>query len=307
MLVRNEYLSVDPAMRGWASGEDNYAPPVALGEVMRANAVGTVIESQHPRFREGDRVVGRFGWQEFALIDAALDVRAVSDAHPPSLALGLLGASGVTAWLGLIEIAAARPGDLVVVSSAAGSVGSAVGQLARLTGCRTVGVTGSSEKARACIEEFGFDDALDYRASDFTDRLARSCAAGVDVYFDNTSGPISDAVMRHLAHRARVVICGTASVPTWDPLPSGPRPNRQLLIRSARMEGVLLQDHAHEVDRILERLGRLVSEGVLRSHEFVLDGLDAAPGAVRLLYDGGNLGKMLIRLEQPAIPDRVHR
>jgi len=295
-LVRHEFLSVDPAMRGWTSGEDNYAPPVAIGDVMRANAVGTVIESRSTRFREGERIVGRFGWQEYSIVDDATTARRVRSTHPPSLALGLLGASGVTAWLGLFDIGRPRPGELVVVSSAAGSVGSVVGQLAGLAGCRTVGITGSPAKARVCVEEYGFDAAVDYRSETFEAELSRECAPGVDVFFDNTSGPVGDAVMTHLAHRARIVVCGTASIDTWDPWPRGPRVNRQLLTRSARMEGILLQDHPNDVDGIVDRLAGLVADGSIRFHEHVLDGVESAPGAVQALYAGRNIGKMVIRL-----------
>ncbi|GAA0991078.1 NADP-dependent oxidoreductase [Subtercola frigoramans] len=299
VLVQNRYLSVDPAMRGWVSAESNYAEPVALGGVMRASAVGTVIQSESTRLTVGDVVVGRLGWQDYAIVDD-FAVRRLSDAHtrslPPSLALGILGTNGATAWLGLFGVGQPQRGDLVVVSTAAGAVGSAVGQLARLTGCRTVGITGSAHKVEVCESHYGFDVALNYHSDDFERELADVLAQGTDVYFDNTSGTISDAVMTHLAHRARVVVCGTAAISSWDPWPDGPRVARHLLTRTARMEGFLIQDHADEVDGVVQKLVPMVERGDLRYHEHVLDGLESAPGSIRGLYEGINLGKTIIRL-----------
>ncbi|WP_024365732.1 NADP-dependent oxidoreductase [Arthrobacter sp. TB 26] len=296
VLVKNEYLSVDPAMRGWVSAESNYSSPVPVGSVMRGSAVGTVIESNKTRLQIGDQVVGRFGWQEYALVAETDHVLRVNTAFPASLALGVLGANGITAWLGLLDVARPLPGELVVVSTAAGAVGSVVGQLARLAGCRTIGITSSQRKVDICLDEYGFDSALNYRAPDFREELEEACGDGVDVYFDNTSGPISDSLMPHLAHGARVVVCGTAAIESWDPWPSGPRVHRHLLTKGASMHGFLLQDHAHEFEGVLERLAPLVRSGAIRYHEHVLDGLESAPGAVSLLYEGGNVGKTIIRL-----------
>jgi NADPH-dependent curcumin reductase len=207
-VVRNEFLSVDPAMRGWVNAAQNYATPVAIGEVMRSYASGTVAASRHPRFKEGDKVTGSFGWQELALSDGA-GVRKVRETDLPlSLSLGVLGLNGITAYFGLLDLGLPRAGDTVVVSTAAGAVGSAVGQIAKLMGCRTVGLTGGPVKTALCREEFGYDDAIDYKAGDLGTALAQACPRGVDVYFDNTAGPISDAVLPLLATGARVVICG---------------------------------------------------------------------------------------------------
>jgi NADPH-dependent curcumin reductase CurA len=296
ILVKNLYLSVDPAMRGWVSVEDNYSPPVPVGSVMRASAVGEIVESNGTRLQVGDVVVGRFGWQEFAIVAETDNVRRVDTSLPASLALGVLGANGVTAWLGLFGIGRPLPGELVVVSTAAGAVGSVVGQLARLAGCRTVGITGSKGKVDLCLAEYGFDTALDYRAPDFLENLEQACGDGVDVYFDNTSGPVSDAVMSHLAHDSRVVVCGTSAIESWQPAPMGPRVHRQVLTAGATMRGFLLQDHAYEYDQVVRRLDPLVRNGELRYTEHVLDGLESAPGAVSMLYEGRNAGKLIIRL-----------
>jgi NADPH-dependent curcumin reductase CurA len=296
VVIENHYLSVDPAMRGWVSAEVNYIRSVPIGGVMRASAVGRVIASRNGQLPVGEMVVGRFGWQEYATVGAADVLRTVDPDLPPSLALGVLGATGITAWLGLMKVGQPTSGDVVVVSTAAGAVGSVVGQLARLAGCRTVGITGSPAKVRVCDEEYGFDIALDYHSPTFKEDLGTACSDGADVYFDNTSGWISDAVLPHLRKHARVVICGTAAISSWDPLPEGPRVSRHLLTKSARMEGFLLQDYAHLHDEALERLTPLVRSGAITTREHVLDGIESAPGSIAALYRGDNLGKAVIRL-----------
>ncbi|MEO6566697.1 MAG: NADP-dependent oxidoreductase [Casimicrobiaceae bacterium] len=298
LLVRNEFLSVDPAMRGWVNAAANYADPVAVGETMRSFAAGTVVASRHPKYVEGERVMGMLGWQDYAISDGAAIRRKVLEVDLPlSLSLGVLGLNGVTAFFALTEVGAPRPGDLVVVSTAAGSVGSAVGQIAKLMGCRTIGIAGSDAKVRLCIDEFGFDAALDYRSPGFAQDLARACAPGVDVYFDNTSGAVSDAVLPHLARHARVVICGTASVADWSLWPTGPRVERHLLNKAARMQGFLVWDYEHRYEEAIARLASWLRSGSLHYREDILDGLACAPDAIAGLYRGENLGKRLIRVD----------
>lgn len=297
LLVRNEYLSVDPAMRGWVSAVANYADPVALGDVMRSFAVGVVEESRTDAFAVGDRVVGMFGWQERATIEPSAVIRRVDETDlPPTLALGILGLTGTTAWFALTDKGQPRVGDTVVVSTAAGAVGSVAGQLAKLAGCRTVGITGGPEKVQLCLNDFQYDVALDYRSPTFESDVAAACPSGVDIYFDNTSGPISDAVLPLLAKNARVVICGTSAVDSWDPWPQGPMMSRHLLVKSARAEGFLYFDYAHRVDEAVRRLASLVRSGQLRYREDILRGLESAPGAIAGLYRGENLGKRIIDL-----------
>ena len=299
LLVRNEFLSVDPAMRGWVSAVANYSRPVGIGEVMRSYAAGTVIASRHPAYREGDRVTGMLGWQDYAITDGSVIRRKVTeDDLPLSLSLGILGLNGVTAYFALTEIGLPRPGDTVVVSTAAGAVGSAVGQIANIMGCRTVGIAGGAAKVALCLDEFGYDAAFDYRSPSFAHDLAQACARGIDIYFDNTSGAISDTVLTHLAKRARIVICGTASVASWDPWPQGPRVERHLLNKSARMEGFLVFDYEHRSQEAVDRLASWIRGGKLRYREEFLDGLDQAPGAIAALYRGENLGKRLIRVDR---------
>jgi NADPH-dependent curcumin reductase len=298
LLVRNLYLSVDPAMRGWVSAVANYSKPVGIGEVMRARAASEVVASRHPDYREGERLVGWFGWQEYAATDGSGIIRRVDETDIPlSASLGVLGMNGMTAYFGLLDIGAPRPGETVVVSTAAGAVGSAVGQIAKIKGCRTVGITGGPVKARLCREEFGYDAAIDYKAAEDLDAaLAAACPKGVDIYFDNTSGRISDAVLRHINKNARIILCGTASLSSWDPWPQGPRVERHLLVKSARMQGFLVFDYEQRTAEAVPALAGWVREGKLRYREDVLDGIAEAPGAIAGLYRGENLGKRLIKL-----------
>lgn len=298
ILVRNIYVSVDPAMRGWTNAVGNYSKPVGIGEVMRAAAVGQVIESRDARYVEGDIVLGMFGWQEYAQVPAEMVERKITTSDLPiSTALGVLGHTGMTAYFALLDVGQPRQGDTVLVSTAAGSVGSCAGQIAKIHGCRTVGITGGPVKAALCRDEFGYDAVVDYKStSDLAAAIAVECPDGVDVYFDNTAGPISDAAMQHLAIGARVVVCGTASIPNWDPIPLGPRVERHLLVKRARMEGFLLYDYADRYDEAERQLAQWVRDGRLRHREDILDGLEHAPGAIAGLYQGDNLGKRLIRL-----------
>jgi NADPH-dependent curcumin reductase CurA len=296
-LVRNEFLSVEPAMRGWVSAVANYSTPVGIGEVMRSFTTGTVIASRHPGFAEGDRVMGMLGWQQYAVSDGANITRKVKETDLPlSLSLGVLGLNGITAYFGLLDLGEPKPGDTVVVSTAAGAVGSAVGQIAKLSGCRTVGVTGGAVKSKLCRDAFGYDAVIDYKAGDVSAALKAACAKGVDVYFDNTAGAISDAVYAQLALGARVVICGTALISSWDPWPQGPRIERHILVKRARVSGLLIFDYAHRYEEAIARLADWVRAGKLRYREDISDGIEHCPGAIAELYRGENLGKKLIRL-----------
>lgn len=297
VLVRNLYLSVEPAMRGWVSAVSNYSEPVALGAVMRSYAVGRVEQSRHPDFRAGEYVTGMFGWQDYAAVDGkAIERKVVETGLPISTSLGVLGLNGLTAYFALLDIGQPQAGETVVVSTAAGAVGSCVGQIAKIKGCRTVGIAGGPGKVRMCLDDFGYDAAVDYKAGEFESALGAACPGGVDVYFDNTAGRISDAVMRRLNVRARVVVCGTASVASWDPIPQGPRVERHLLVKRARMQGFLVFDHAPGFAAALRELQNWVHDGRIRYREDVLDGIEHAPGSIAGLYRGENLGKRLIRI-----------
>ncbi len=302
LLVRNIYLSVEPAMRGWVSAVANYSEPVAIGAVMRAFAAGRVETSRHPGYRPGDYVTGMFGWQDYAVIDASAVQRKVTDSDLPlSTSLGVLGLNGLTAYFGLLDVGQPHSGETVVVSTAAGAVGSCVGQIAKIKGCRTVGITGSAQKVALCRDVFGFDAAIDYKSEVVNSALSSACPNGVDVYFDNTAGPISDAVIKHLANHARVAICGTASIASWNPPPQGPRVERQLLVKQARMQGFLIFDFADRYAEALCALAQWVREGRIRYREEILDGIEQAPDAIAGLYRGENLGKRLIKLTAEGI------
>lgn len=295
ILVRNHYLSVDPAMRGWIADTAGYATPVAIGEVMRSLCSGEIVASCHPDYTVGEFVTGWFGWQDYAAVGADRIVQRTSPAEA-KMALGILGLNGTTALLALTTIGEPKSGQTVLVSTAAGSVGSAVGQIARIHGCRTVGIAGGPDKVRDCVELFGYDAAIDYRSENVGARVAELCPEGVDIYFDNTAGAISDAVMPHLAQKARVVVCGTASYDRWEPWPQGPRVERHLLIKRARMEGFVLFDH---MDRLNEAVGQLrgwIADGRLTFKEDLLTGIEACPDALAGLYRGENRGKRIIQL-----------
>lgn len=297
-LIRNSFLSVDPAMRGWIADKSTYWPRIEVGDTMRAFSVGEVIESRHPGYAAGDHVMGIFGWQDYAAVGDTPVMRKVREPDLPlSASLGVLGLNGLTAYFGLLEVCRPKAGETVVVSTAAGAVGSAVGQIAKIKGCRVVGVTGGAEKTRQCLDEFGYDAAIDYKAAaDLDAALAAACPNGVDAYFDNTSGRIHDAVLRRINLHARIAICGTASYASWDPWNEGPRPERHLLVKRATMQGFLTTDFAARYEEAITDLVTWIREGRLRYREDILEGIESAPGSIEMLYGGGNNGKLVIRL-----------
>ncbi len=297
VLVRIIYWSVDPAMRGWVNAIGNYSEPVVVGAVMRSLASGIVEASRHPDYQVGDLVTGMLGWQEYAAVDAGVISHKIEPHGPPlSTSLGVLGLNGLTAYFGLLDIGKPRAGETVVVSTSAGSVGSAVGQIAKINGCRTVGIAGGSEKVRQCLDVFGYDACIDYKSQDIEQELKKASPDGVDVYFDNTAGSISDCVMTQLNTRARVVICGTASIASWDPLPLGPRVERHLLVKRASMQGLLIFDYADRYRQGRKQLAGWVASGQLKYLEDILPGIEHAPDAIAGLYQGENTGKRLIRV-----------
>lgn len=283
-------------MRGWVSAVANYSEPVPLGGVMRAFATGRVEQSRHPDYAAGDVVTGMFGWQDYAQVEAGAIQRKVDPTLPMSTSLGVLGINGLTAYFALLEVGRPEAGDTVVVSTAAGAVGSCVGQIANIRQCRTVGITGGPDKAALCLNEFGYDGVIDYKRDDIAAALGEQCPDGVDIYYDNTAGAISDAVMAHLNVGARIVICGTASVSAWDPPPLGPRVERTILVKRARMQGFLVFDYAERYAEALPVLADWVRSGRLRYREDITEGIETARAAIAGLYRGENLGKRLIRI-----------
>ena len=298
VLVRTLFASVDPGQKGWISDAANYSEPVAIGDVIRSMAVGEVVESRNPNYAAGDILWGMHGWQEYALGGDGEGLRKVDpEIAPVSTSLGIIGHTGLTAYFGLLDIGAPLAGETVVVSTAAGAVGSAAGQIARIKGCRTVGLTGTDAKVGYCRDEFGYDAAINYRtAADLGAAMGEACPDGIDVYFDNTGGAISDAVLPHINVGARIVICGTAATARWDPPPQGPRIERLLLVKRARMQGFLILDHMAGATAAIAQLSEWYRAGLLKYREHVVDGLEAAPAALVDQYGGRNDGKVVVRL-----------
>ena len=304
VLVKNHYLSADPAMRGWINDSSNYWPQVEIGATLRAFAVGEIIASKHSSYAIGDRIMGIFGWQEYsAATDKHIMVKVPRSDLPLSLFLGVLGLNGFTAYFGLLDVGQPNAGETVIVSTAAGSVGSCVGQLAKLKGCRTIGIAGGREKVRQCLEEFGYDAAIDYKGvADLDGAIKAACPDGVDVYYDNTSGAISDAVLRNLKLGARIVVCGTSSYPSWNPWNTGPRPERHLLVKRARMQGFLTTDFIARFPEAIANLSGWIRDGKIRYREEMLEGIRHAPATVQKLYSGENTGKLVMRLPAAVMP-----
>jgi len=285
-------------MRGWIADKSTYWPRIEVGDTMRAFAAGEVVESRNPAYAVGDKVMGIFGWQDYSAVKQPQVMRKVQEADLPlSLSLGILGLNGLTAYFGLLDVCRPKPGETVVVSTAAGGVGSAVGQIAKIKGCRTIGFAGGPEKVRQCIEDFGYDHAIDYKATKGLDEaLAERCPDGIDAFFDNTSGAVHDAVLRRINLGARMAICGTASYASWDPWNEGPRPERHLLVKRAIMQGFLTTDFAPRYEEGVAALAGWIREGRLKYREDVLEGIEAAPASIAMLYAGENRGKLIIRL-----------
>ena len=295
VLVRMLWGSVDPYQRGRMNDARSYAAPLQIGEVMTSQSVGEVVATRDRRFSAGDLVVGQLGWQEYALARAGTLRRVPPALQPASLALHAVGATGFTAYFGLFDVGKPVAGDTVVVSGAAGAVGQIVGQLAKLAGCRTVGIAGGEEKMRDLKELYRYDVAVDYKNDDLASALAD---VHVDVYFDNVGGEISQVVHRRLNLGARIVVCGQISQYNA----ARPEPTFQpglLIVYRARMEGFLVSDYAHRFDEAAGRLAQWVSSGVITWREDVTEGLESAPRALIGMLNGANRGKALVRIAEP--------
>ncbi len=296
VLVRSQWLSLDPYMRGRMSEARSYAKPTAIGEVMPGQVVGEVVESADSRYAPGDLVVGQLGWQEHAVARAGALRKLDPGLAPPSTYLHALGVTGLTAYFGLFDVGRPKVGDTVVVSAAAGAVGQIVGQLAKAAGCRTVGIAGGPEKVAELTELYGYDVGIDYKADDVNAALKDACPAGVDIYFDNVGGALSETVFRRLALGARVVICGQISQYNLAEPELAARNLGFLIVFRARLEGFLVSDYAHRFGEGLTRLGSLLREGRLQYREDVTEGLEHAPRAFIGLLNGENRGKALVKL-----------
>lgn len=294
ILVRNIYLSVDPAQRGWAADAANYSEPVALGTPMRALAVARILASRAEGFAEGDFVYGFFGWQDYAAVPPSAVFHRCTQDLPLEAFASLCGINGVTAYLGLTNLGRPKEGDTLVVSTAAGSVGSFVGQIGKGLGCRTIGLTGSDEKAATCRERFGYDVALNYKTADLEAEVRRAAPEGVNVYFDNTGGGILDTILRQMAVGGRIVQCGTAANQIWSPPPTGPRNEREIMTRRLIWSGFVVFDHLAGYAGACDDLAALHAEGRLVFATDMKHGIETAPQAIADLYEGRNSGKSLI-------------
>ena len=296
-LVRGSYLSLDPYMRGRMDDRGSYAASVEVGQVMVGQVVGRVVASQDPGLKSGDLVVGDLGWQDQAVAPANSLTRVDPEPEPLSAALGILGMTGLTAYFGLLHVCQPQAGETVVISGAAGAVGSTVGQIAKIKGCRVVGVTGSQTKARYLKEQMGFDAALVWGSDrNDPDRLAAACPDGIDVYFDNLGGAVTDAVVTLLNLKARVAVCGQSSQYNLDHPEPGPRWLRNLIVKRAKVQGFLVWDFAAKHPQALKQLREWLRAGKLRNREHLVEGIDNAPRAFIEMLEGRHLGKYLVRL-----------
>lgn len=300
VLVRVLYLSFDPTQRGWIEDRPSYMPPVQIGEVMRAAAVGQVVESKHPELAKGDLVQGLFGWQEYAVLPGAMiGARGkIPPDMPPTWPLGVLGLTGLTAYFGMLDLGQPKAGDTVVVSGAAGATGSVAGQLAKIAGARVVGIAGGPAKCGWLTKEAHFDAAIDYKGEDVAARLGELCPKGIDVYFDNVGGAILEAALDRLALRARVVLCGGISGYNEETPPPGPRNLMNLVIQRARMEGFIIIDYFARFPEGVAKLWEWVRSGAIAHQEDVQQGLENAPKTLQRLFTGANTGKQILQVAE---------
>lgn len=298
ILVKQQYISLDPAMRGWISDRKSYIPPVPVGDVMRAGAVGQVVESKHSEFEKGSHVMGWGGVQQYAVTDG----EGWFPVNPSMMALptylSALGMPGMTAYFGLLKIGQPREGETVLVSGAAGAVGSIVGQIAKIKGCRAVGIAGGPEKCKYIVEELGFDGAIDYKNEDLHSAIKRECPDGIDVYFDNVGGEILNTALTLLNHHARIPICGAVSQYNATESMEGPSNYMALLVFRARMEGFLVMDYAKDFGAAAMEMAGWMMEGKIKSREDIYEGIENFHDTFLRLFSGKKLGKLVLKVDE---------
>lgn len=302
VLVRNLYLSFDPTQRGWMEDAESYLPPVQLGEPMRAGSVGQVTESRNADFAVGDIVQTTGGWQDFVVIDpdkAVMGLNKVPEGIEPEMMMSVLGITGLTAYWGLLDLGKPQAGETVLVSGAAGATGSIAGQIARIKGCRVVGIAGGQQKCAWLIDEAGFDAVIDYKNEDVSARIAATCPDKVDVFFDNVGGDILQAALDHINMHARVVLCGGISAyNATEPVP-GPSNLMNLIIMRARMEGFIVIDYMDRAAEAVEELLGWIASGELKYQVDLQQGFENIPSTLQRLFTGQNLGKQLLKIADP--------
>jgi len=295
-LIQLLYISLDPAMRGWINEGRSYVPPVGIGEVMRALGVGIVTASRNPRFAVGDHVSGSFGMQEYAISDGQRVMKVDPKVAPLPKYLSVLGMTGMTAYFGLLDTGKPKAGETVVVSAAAGAVGAPVGQIAKIQGCRVVGIAGGPEKCRYIVQDLGFDAAIDYKSEDVRTALQKHCPDGIQVYFDNVGGTILEAALANLARGARIVICGAISQYNNTGPMTGPRNYMSLLVNRASMKGMLVFDYADRFAQAGAQMAEWMAAGKLKSREHIVEGLATFPETLLKLFTGENEGKLMLKV-----------
>jgi NADPH-dependent curcumin reductase len=296
-VVKIRYISLDPAMRGWMNDARSYIKPIGIGEVIRAGAIGQVVASKHPRFSVGAHVLGTFGMQAYAITNGEGVIPVDPALAPLPVMLSTLGMPGLTAYFGLLDVGKPVAGNTVVVSGAAGAVGSVVGQIAKIQGCRAVGIAGGAEKCRYLLE-LGYDAAIDYKAGDVRAALREHCPKGIDVFFDNVGGDILDLGLAQLAMRARVVICGAISQYNNTTPVKGPANYLSLLVNRASMIGMIVFDYAPRYPEAVREMAQWMAAGKLRSREHIVRGLEQFPSALLMLFTGENHGKLLLEIPE---------
>ena len=295
VLLEAMYFSVDPYMRGRMNDAKSYAPPFEIGKPIAGGVVAKVLKSNSPDFKENDWVTGNLPWQQHCVLPAAGLIKIDTTIAPASYYLGLLGMPGFTAYFGLMHIGKPKAGETVVVSGAAGAVGMVVGQIAKLHGCRVVGIAGSDEKVKLLKETFGFDEAINYKTTaDIKESIADACPKGVDIYYDNVGGEISDAVISQINFHARIVLCGQIALYNSTDIPMGPRLQPMLLTRSVLMQGFIVGNYQSKFTEGFNHLSYWLKEGKLIYKETVVKGFDKLPGALLGLFEGSNIGKMIV-------------
>ncbi|MFK7935222.1 MAG: NADP-dependent oxidoreductase [Saprospiraceae bacterium] len=297
-LVKQEYISLDPAMRGWLNDVESYIPPVGIGEVMRARSIGTITASKHPDFSEGDTVTGLGGVQQYLATDGQGFYKINTTVAPASLYMGALGPTGMTAYFGILEVGEIKAGETVFVSGAAGAVGSIVGQIAKIKGCTVIGTARGAVKCQYVVEQLGFDACIDYKNENVSERLSAVAPNGIDVYFDNVGGNILEIALSQIRKNARVVLCGAISqYNNTEPI-KGPANYLSLIIKRARMEGIIVLDYVNDFGRAAQEMGQWIAQGKLKSKADIYQGIENFYPTYQRLFNGNKMGKLVLKIDE---------
>lgn len=296
VLIQNHYISLDPAMRGWLNDVKSYIPPVPLGDIMRAGSIGKVIQSKNPKHKVGDVLTGWGGVQQYIVTNGDGYYPVDTSLAPMPLYIGTLGMPGMTAYFGILEVGKIQEGETVLVSGAAGAVGSVVGQIAKIKGCKVIGIAGGPEKCKYLVEELGFDGAIDYKNENIYDGIKQHCPKGIDVFFDNVGGDILDAALARLRMHARVVICGAISQYNNEGTTKGPSNYLSLLVNRATMQGMVVMDYAKDYKVAAMQMGKWMIEGKLKSKEDIYEGIENFHETFQRLFSGEKKGKLILKV-----------